>query len=68
MVIDAIHAQRVATIAELRRERVEAMAQFEGFAEQMLDRSVGRAEGLIDYVLWRVAVLLGDVSLFSKHQ
>ncbi len=61
---DYLTAERLAALAALRQERIEALVAVETLQIQAVDSALVRLRGLVDYTLWRLAVLL-TILMFS---
>ena len=62
-ILDYLTAERVAALAALRQERVEALAAVEALEGRAVDSAVARLRSVLDYALWRLAVLLAILML-----
>jgi hypothetical protein len=56
-VISALGEERAAMIAALRDERIATLKEVDAIGKRAADSTVAALRDLIDYTLWRVAVL-----------
>jgi hypothetical protein len=62
--LEYLTAERVAALAALRQERIDALAAVETLQSRAVDSAVARLRSVVDYALWRLAVLLA-ILMFS---
>ena len=61
---DYLTAERLAALAALRQERIEALLAVETLQIQAVESAIVRLRSVVDYALWRLAVLLA-ILMFS---
>lgn len=61
---DYLTAERLAALAAFHQERIEALVAVEELQCRAIDTALARVRGVVDYALWRLAVLL-TVLMFS---
>ncbi len=57
-VLAAVREERIATLEALQRERIESLKEIDVIKTRAVDASVSGLRDIVDYALWRVAVLL----------
>jgi hypothetical protein len=63
--LDYLTGERRAAVEALRQERIEALTAVEALQGRVVDSAVARLRSLVDYTLWRLAVLLGILTLLA---
>ena len=55
---DAIREERTAAFESLAKERAAALQEVDAISKRSVDAAAERAHGVVDYVFWRVLILL----------
>ncbi len=63
--VAAIETQRAAVMADVARERAAILSEADAIARRALSDVSGRARGVVDYVFWRLMILLGVAALLA---
>ena len=56
-VLAALREERIAVVEALHQERIETMKEADAIKTRAVELSAGALRELVDYTLWRVAVL-----------
>jgi hypothetical protein len=57
-VLGVAREERVAIVAALRQERIDALSEIDAIRTRALDSALAGMRDLVDYTLWRVAVVI----------
>ena len=57
-VLAALREERLATLAALTQERIEGLREVDAIKTRALDTAVAGLKEVVDYAIWRLAVLL----------
>ena len=63
--VAAVRDERVATIAAVDQERLATIASVDSMRKQTLDSSMTGLRDLVDYTIWRVAMLIAALMLLA---
>ena len=63
--VAAVRDERVATIAAVGQERLATIASVDAMRKQTLDSSLTGLRDLVDYTIWRVAMLVALLMLLA---
>ena len=63
--VSAVRDERVATVAAVDQERLATIAAVETMRKQTLDSSLNGLRDIVDYTIWRVAMLVAALMLLA---
>ena len=63
--LDAIGEERRAAFESLARERAAALQEVDAISKRSVEAAALRARGVVDYVFWRVLILLAAAAILA---
>ena len=63
--LDAVRQERQAAFESLGKERAAALQEVDAISKRSVENAALRARGVVDYVFWRVLILLVAAALIA---